>query len=273
VSFHTGLSTLKANKDVSIMWSKTPQRKAIVFVHGYSGHATNTWKEFDRLLAKEQKAAGYDLIFYGYDGICGTINPLVADFHGFLRKLFEEPPRLDTDPIRLDFDKGPLQSYDNVVVVAHSLGAVLSRWALAMAVSAGEAWVSKTKLALFAPAHNGSRPAEFLRLASEGPPFLRYFVGALRFKSPLIDELGKDSSTLKSFREQVKSAGKASAGVHLTAKLVVQANREQIVYNEPFENDPDPALPHLFREATHTSVCKPTRYFPAPLTALRSILE
>jgi pimeloyl-ACP methyl ester carboxylesterase len=63
-------------KGTSAIWSQSPGHagKAIVFIHGYGGNALKTWSEFNKLLPLEPKAADYDLIFYGYDGLYSTIN-------------------------------------------------------------------------------------------------------------------------------------------------------------------------------------------------------
>lgn len=271
MSFHEELSPLRSNKDISIKWSRAPQGKAIVFVHGYRGHTTATWTAFDRFLSEEPKAAGHDLIFYGYDGFGGTIYPLTNELYTFLANLFGSPSTLVTKQSR-PAALGSMKPYSELVIVAHSLGAILSRWALAMAVTAAKNWVANTRLALFAPAHNGSRPGELMRLATNNMAFLRFFVTGYLYYSPLVDELAENSAILQKFQKAVKDALASPAGTNLTAQLVIHANRERVVHNAPFESDPLPAFPHLFREADHLSVCKPTRYFPAPLDALRSIL-
>ncbi|MEZ6040778.1 MAG: alpha/beta hydrolase [Planctomycetaceae bacterium] len=272
MSFHYDLTPLIANEKVSIKWSKSPRKKAILFVHGYGGNTTGTWTEFDRLLSDEEKAAGYDLIFYGYDGLRGTIYFLATDLRSFLTGVFGAPADLKTETSRPP-ELPAMDTYEEVIVVAHSLGAVISRWALAMAVQLKDSWVGKTSLALFAPAHNGSRPAAMLRLGSSGMPFLRFFVAGFLHSSPLVDELAEGSSVLQDFRAAVTSALADPARDTVIADLVVHANKERVVINRPFEQDPPPAFPELFRDADHLSVCKPTRYFPAPLIALRSILR
>jgi alpha-beta hydrolase superfamily lysophospholipase len=82
------------------------------------------------LLQDIHELAGYDLIFYTYDSRNTPAANSGALFKQFLNQLFEEPllfcnATLDPEAARLNSFQ-----YKNVLIVAHSLGAVVSRLAL-----------------------------------------------------------------------------------------------------------------------------------------------
>src|SRR5262245_4460830 len=117
MSSHTRMTPITKDQRIRAMWSRAPTGKAIVFVHGYAGNTVDTWKRFDDFLTFDPKAAGYDLFFYGYDGIRGTIYPLSQALSNFLTELHANPGSLTkTAPV---VSKRPA-SYAKVLVVAHS---------------------------------------------------------------------------------------------------------------------------------------------------------
>jgi len=268
---HTKMTPVVGNRGIRVRWSNAPTRRAIIFVHGYNGDTLKTWKQFDDFLPSDPNAAGYDLIFYGYDGLYGTIWPLSQALCDFLTQFNQHPGGLQTKQ-PAPAAKLRSQPYDRVIVVAHSLGAILARWALIMANNQGCTWMPKTELVLFAPAHNGARPGQLVRFAFGGLSFLRFFAAYALFKSPLIDELDSGSRIFKRFRSDVKTALKGGKCPFLRARMVIQASKERVVHNGPFENDPPLWSPTDFVNADHSSVCKPTSYFPAPFDALRNLL-
>jgi len=51
---HFTLRTLKGankpDKDVQVLFAAMPNRKAVLFIHGFSGDAIKTWADFPELL-------------------------------------------------------------------------------------------------------------------------------------------------------------------------------------------------------------------------------
>lgn len=82
--------TQRPDKDVHVLFATKPNRKAIVFVHGFSGHAINTWSDFHVLLPECPKCGYYDMYFYGYDGLRAEMNASAAIFCTFLDRMFRE---------------------------------------------------------------------------------------------------------------------------------------------------------------------------------------
>jgi pimeloyl-ACP methyl ester carboxylesterase len=273
-SFHHGKVNFNKDPQIKVMWSRCPAGNAIVFVHGYSGDRIKTWREFDTRLPVEAKAAGYDVFLYGYDGVYGTTFPSSVAFYNFLDEFFQHPSNVTNGAPPPAEGQRPA-SYRRIIVVAHSLGAILARWALVMAQNEGRQWMKNVELVLFAPAHNGARPRELLQIGLGGIGFLRFFLAGVFYKSPLIQELDPvhPNSTIPPFRAAVRKAAKAAGNPpYLTAKMVIHAGREGVVINGPFENDPLPTDARQFARADHSAVCKPVSRFLHPLTVLTALL-
>lgn len=270
---HLALRTLngddRPSKDVQALFSTQANRKALLFIHGFTGDAIKTWSDFHELLPECPKCTSHDLFFYGYDGLRAEMNASAAIFREFLEKLFDQTWTLLSTNLPPSASRPRDFCYDELVIVAHSLGAVIARRALLDATKSNLKWVSKIKLVLFAPAHKGASIAELALEAASSFAFLRLFGVGARFQSPLIDELKPDSRSLKKLLEDSELATQGGANTHLIASKVVIAEFEKIVINDSFGSDPAPvAIPGT----THTSVCKPTRVFRQPLAHLEACL-
>lgn len=256
---HFALRKLRDTRsgDVHALFAVRPQRKAILFVHGYSGAPIKTWSDFHELLPTSPKFVSHDLIFYGYDGLYGELNSSAAMFRQLLIKIFDEPASLLLSEIAPAAARPADFCYDEVMIVAHSLGAVIARRGLLDATRDQHAWVSRTKLILYAPAHKGAAVLELAKEVSSSFKFLGLlpFIAA-RFASPLMTQLEENSSELKDLLRDTEAATANGANPHLIATKVILAERERIVNNERFATDP---APNTIRGTTHTSVCKPSR--------------
>ncbi len=270
---HLAMRTLrgsqKPDRDVQVLFAVQPSRKALLFIHGFNGNAIKTWSDFHELLPECSTCSGHDVFFYGYDGLRAEMNASAATFRVFLNRIFEETNRLLTDNLPQSAQREDDFRYDELLVVAHSLGAVISRRALLDATREHSDWVAKTRLVLYAPAHKGARVADLALEAVSSFWFLKLFATGARFKSPLIEELRQESPWLKKLLEDTQTATKDRANRHLVAKRVIIAEYEKIVVNETFGDDPPP---HTIPDTTHTTVCKPTRDFRQPLTHLEACL-
>src|SRR4051812_46296137 len=109
-----------------VQWALHPSGKAFVFVHGFGGGAVTTWVQFPTLLQSERGYSGYDHFFYGYDALRKRARPSADSLVQFLDRLFTDPVGLFSETTTT-FVRSPTLQYDAVVVVAHSLGAVVSR--------------------------------------------------------------------------------------------------------------------------------------------------
>ena len=156
---HLALRTLKGtqkpDKDVQVLFAVQPNRKALLFIHGFNGDAVKTWSDFHELLPERPKFTCHDIVFYGYDGLRAEMNASAAIFRAFLDKLLMATKSFLADNLPPSAQRADDFGYDELVIVAHSLGAVISRRALLDATRNKSEWVARTKLVLYAPAHKG----------------------------------------------------------------------------------------------------------------------
>jgi len=270
---HLAPRTLKSEQtggeNVQVLFSTQPNRKAVLFIHGFSGDALTTWSEFPSLLPECPKCGGSDLYFYGYDALRGELIASAAIFRAFLERLFGKTKEILAANLSASAQRVGGFEYDELLIAAHSLGAVVARRALLDATINHLVWVSKTKLVLYAPAHMGAKVADLALEAASSFSFMRLFGAFARFTSPLIDELKPNSPELKRLLDDTTAALEGGENTHLIAKKVIIAARELIVSNIAFGKDPPP---HAIAGTSHTSVCKPRKDFRLPFTYLEECL-
>lgn len=262
-------ATEKPDKDVRALFSVQPSSKAVLFIHGYGGDVISTWSDFHELLLGCRKCRGHDIFFYGYDGLRADMNASAALFRTFLNRLLGETKSFFANNLPPSAKRPDNFRYGELVIVAHSLGAVISRRALIDATKEKSDWVRKIRLVLYAPAHKGARVADLALETASSFNFLKLFGFAARFESPLVDALRRDSAELKTLLADVVEARKKDANKHLRAVKVIIAEYEKIVSNETFADDPAPiTIPN----ATHITVCKPKSGYLTPLALLEECL-
>ena len=146
-----------------VCWAKMsrhPEGRLVVFIHGFRGKALNTWNRFPTLVEAGPGFQGRDFVFYGYSSRRRRTQVLAIDFREALESLILRPTELLGSTGMLPI-RTPDFRFDEVLVVAHSMGALVARQALLDAFQRGDSWPLQVKLALFAPAHMG---ADLLRL-------------------------------------------------------------------------------------------------------------
>jgi pimeloyl-ACP methyl ester carboxylesterase len=236
--------------------SRKPAGKAIIFVHGYGGNAITTWSRFDSLLADRASCSGHDLIFYGYDGLHSDTVSSASLFLELLEVLFTNPLSLINEVLPSSAQRSSDFNYCEILIAAHSLGAVIARWALLMAHEEGRDWPQRIKLVLFAPAHRGANVTKIALEAMSGFKAMQILAGFVRFRSPLIDQLAEGSTYLQELLDRVNRLVGESGDHCLLARAVFVAEREHVVANLPFSRDPYP-IP--VAGSDHFSICKPER--------------
>jgi pimeloyl-ACP methyl ester carboxylesterase len=270
---HLAARALKSDheidKDVTALFAVEPNRKAVLFIHGFSGDAVNTWSHFPQMIPATRSFAGHDLFFYGFDGLWADMISSAAMFRSFLDRMFKNVSKMSNENLPLLVQRAPVFDYDELIIVAHSLGAVVARRALLDATTQQKPWVIRTKLVLYAPAHNGAPAAELALEAAANIPFLGKFISAGKFVSPLIRQLQADSTEIKELLADTLKARENKANPHLRAYRVFIAQYEKIIGNCRFADDPPPdAIPGT----NHISICKPRIDFRAPLERLEECI-
>jgi pimeloyl-ACP methyl ester carboxylesterase len=234
--------------------SREPRGKALVFIHGYGGNAVATWSKFDSLLSDSDSCGGHDLIFYGYDGLYSDTVSSASILLEFLDSLFSRPAHLINAALPASAHRPPNFEYSQILIAAHSLGAVIARWALVMALEQARTWPLRTRLVLFAPAHRGANVVKIALESLSGFRAMQILSGLARFHSPLIDQLAEGSTYLEELQDRVNRVVGKSGDHCLLARRIFVAQHEKVVVNLPFSRDP---YPIGIEKSDHFSVCKP----------------
>lgn len=269
--YHLASVVKRNGKKIHINWSKNPNGKAIVFIHGFRGSPLGTWGGFKRLFCINEETSGFDLIFYHYDS--NFTQSIVSG--SYLDSFLDE---LKVSPYKIIKESGSSQvyierkldfKYDRLVLVAHSLGGVVTRQAQLYAYQHRHSWLGISSMVFYAPAHSGARDVDNLARLCIPVGWLRRF---LRFKYVNIDDLNIDrmSSSLHQLKDATKTLVGSNANHFSIARYVVSAENEYIVNNTPFLKDP---MPIPIPGTTHTSVCKPSELFNIPFGILTKHLD
>jgi pimeloyl-ACP methyl ester carboxylesterase len=255
--------------EVKFIASTEPDGSAILFIHGFNGSAIETWMDFEKMLPESGGCRRRDLFFVGYDALRSDLTASAGIFRDFLDRFFEKPADLLSGAIPTAAKRANNFTYRSLLIVGHSLGAIIARRALLDATLMNKAWPSSCRLCLFAPAHRGARVTELAMEALSFWSFIKPFSAFLRFQSPLIDQLRRGSDTLKTLHDETMEATRNGANPHLKAVRVLIAQYERIVDNIRFANDP-PAI--TIAAKSHINLCKPNRDFQEPVDHVLSCL-
>lgn len=253
---------LPYGEDSQVTWSLKPSKKAIVFVHGFGGSATNTWVQFPSLLQQDNRTAGYDLIFYGYDGLTTRASYSAKHLADFLEKLSDYPAQIFSNSLKNQSRPNDFK-YESILIVAHSLGAIVSRYAALDGVRNNKTWPNSIRFIFFAPAHRG---AQIIKLAAQALGILRFVpVEALaKHQFQVLQDLEPGNDTLVDLEQYLKDA-LAKGLNNLSAKKVFHTGMDRVVEPRDFYSDP-PYEP--IDHADHREICKPRAGFMVPLEML-----
>ena len=241
-------------------WAVKPRRTAVVFLHGFSGESIKTWVDFPSLAVVDPRSQGVDLLFFGYDGLFTQAGVSAIQFLNFMRALAATPTSIFPNFV----GRQQWLGYQQIVIVAHSLGAVIARRAIVDAIRAGDQWPNQVRLVLFAPAHNGAYAAGLASsYLSSGQG---WYLGGLaslfiRYKIPLFEDLKDTSPVIRNLRRDTEDELARAPHSGLTAHSVTWAKSENVVINAQFLRDPLPTI----LDANHSTVCKPNSRFREPL--------
>lgn len=250
-----------------VLWARRPPRGAVIFVHGYRGYAIETWSRFDDLLPASPKAADYDLFFYGYNCFSSNTTAEGRLLCDFLTELELSPGALLQQSLGLPGVRPQHSSYGEFILVAHSIGAIVSRRALLFAQGLNRGWGTRTRMIFFAPAHRGAIASQLVR--SLPGSWLSFMIAGFRYASPLLDEVAPGSDSIVGLQEDTEQAVSQGAR-HLLATKVVIAEVDRVVSNLKLHHlDP---VPVVVPGSTHTSVCKPRAGYMQPLTEVEGVL-
>ncbi len=249
-------------------FSRNPDGRLIVFVHGFMGDKFTTWHKMHEELVQEPAAAGCDLVFYGY----ASVQPQAMASAGLLRRFLQDlVPLTPSVRVRMPPARQSLAgfSYSKIVIVAHSLGAAITRRALLDLHEIKAAWTDDVSLLLFAPAHCGAQLAELKKELSQqsGSPWISAISVLFSLKSQAARDLERGSEFIARLKADTDKAIANSAAACLKARKVIFGQKDAVVLVERFCKDP---LEDIWHGHNHISVCKASRAFPAPV---REVLD
>jgi pimeloyl-ACP methyl ester carboxylesterase len=262
---HTTSIEIKYGPNTQGYFSFEKPDNLIVFVHGFGGNALGTWNNFPAILLFDDHFKRSDIIYYGYNTFEGQAGDHASQLYHFLNRC-ARPLENNILPQQQDL---PEREYKRILLVAHSLGAILVREAQLLAHIAQKMWVEKSEIALYAPAHNG---ASVIPLAMQALPGLASLFGLFaKFKYPILTDLDAADANvilnrIKLRTEKLQNNGQ---GEFTKAKLVVYAEGDKIVKNFHYLLD-TPA--EVIQGTTHSAVCKPKDAFIMPVELLKRII-
>jgi len=242
-----------------------PPKILVVFVHGFNGKSVETWGKFPELIRNNSDFINADVVFYGYESLKAQANNSALRFYNSLLKFTDNSPNewgIHRDFVKQDF------KYSKILIVAHSLGAIVVRRALLLAQSETKNWLKNCEMVLFAPAHRGAR---IQKLVTESLPAIGKILSGLGFITiPILDDLKPDSLTIQNLIQDSLNLLKNKQGDFTIATQIIWANKEIVVHNEQFCNDP---VPVLIDNKSHSSVCKPDEDYLTPYQIVVNSLQ
>jgi hypothetical protein len=234
-------------------------------VHGFGGDATETWGDFVNLLGRPE-TRNFDSFFYYYPVAKSQIEVLSQLLLDALSFVFDG--RMNNELLKQGIQR--TDPYKDILICAHSLGAVIVRHALMRAAELHKAWLSEVRFMLFAPAHKGVfKPGWALIDKTLGRlPLVSDYVG---YAFPAKEDLTNGSQFLQDLeRKYNELAGRNELAPLVTAKRIVFGTDERIVETDQFGRE---LTEYTVIPGDHFSVCKPLRTcFLEPFNTLSDLL-
>jgi hypothetical protein len=276
-----------------------PPRSAVVFVHGFDGDPTKTWVDFHGMMRIDgnqiQTWRDRDLFFYSYISR-DQIPSLAEDFLDFLTSIakVKAQDHIDSEfslPSSEEYVLGAAAdiarfrgsgSYESIVLVGHSTGAVVIRKALEdwispllkthpdptkwkagdskAEVASSDLLLASASLRFFAPAHLGFLGAGALGVAMNVPVIDR-FIGIHLKSKPLFHNLEHDCPILMDLRKNTERLYKEHR-LNAFKATVLFGKHEEIVYQGGYDHDD---VLTKIPNHNHTSICKPRIDYLKPM--------
>lgn len=237
--------------------SSEPADRAVVFVHGFRGSASDTWTGFEERILTDARFATSDVYFFEYETMRQAIATSSELLYNNLKKILPSP--------REEYLVGTrTAAYQELVLVGHSLGGVVVRrcvlrhlGSLSAESSPIHELIRTAGVRLFAPAIGGVQVSGLKGLVG------LFGLGVLRGASRTVDELAQGSATLTLLQTQTEDLWKNGMEAPSLSAEILWAGREDIVvsgYN--YLCDPQG---EVVIDADHKSVCKPLDEYGAPI--------
>lgn len=251
---------------------------AVIFVHGFLGCPEKTWIQFQTLMDSHASTIPWwttcDTFFYAYKSL-RQIGPNAAALLEFISWTYPVPKWIDLGAGADLADR----RYSSLVLVGHSEGAVIVRWAMMrraqlhtsrkpdlVATRLREDDVLRANLKLFAPACWGALLSGFPGLLLRAP-VLGNLLRPILYTSAAYEQLSATSPLLNEIRTRTVLLAEKYPTVKAFRARNLFGQRDGVVSAEALATDP----PAEYEPGhSHVSICKPTRKYLKPLTFVGS---
>jgi len=246
-------------------WARNPSGRIIVFIHGFGGQATETWKEMAERVCESKAFADEDIVFLGYESRRSRAQVSAARIFAFLDALSDKP----SEVLRNSMGGLPLRPDDfrfsEFVLIGHSLGGALCRRVVLDGHLNRREWAAKARVMVFAPAHLGANVVNLAQSALFTFPLGGFLASAAKFRNPSLQDLEPNSKFISDLTSDTEKLIEKIGCSSLVAELVVHAELENIVDTNRFCEDP---VPVIFTGHDHISVCKVDEKNQRPVTEI-----
>jgi hypothetical protein len=233
-------------------FAKQPATRLVVFVHGFGGKASGTWAGTETALVADPQVADCDLAYFGYRSLHSQPELSAAVLRQFLDESADASAGWNALASRA-LGCPVTRSYDDVLVVAHSLGAPVSRRALLDAIDCQAAWASKARLQLFAPAHLGAYLHKLRKEMGVVSGLISALTGVAGLRIRSLDGLEPGSPFLTQLLEDSRQAYHQGWKPQVEARQVIFGDGEGVVMTQRFLEDPPPTV---WPGHGHCSICR-----------------
>jgi hypothetical protein len=257
-------------------------KRAVVFVHGFSGDAATTWTDFYRLPDNPATASPWwetvDLYFFDYfkQSVLSQISRNTLTLMDFLDFIWPKPDAAMTY-ILSGLQRPDDFEYEDITLVGHSEGGLLIRKVILETARHNQdietyrllhdrtgkpepaaKGLLKADLRLFAPAIGGESISGILGLIAK-LPFISLITATSAAKLGLAPIATPVSSARKATDDYTEYLSMGCFRAH-----ILWADDEKIVTSEPYQRDH--SCRNLPVGTEHSSVCKPKSIYPLPLS-------
>jgi hypothetical protein len=260
--------------------AKEDVTRAVIFVHGFDGHARKTWTDFLSLIDDQYASAWWessDLFFYHYQwaSMARKVSRNKFDVLKFVNHVWPNPPNalFTAGGVSLRQDV----KYGELFLVGHSEGGLLLR-KIIIDTADKDAAIQQyraqrnapqtsepaptgllgAKLRLFAPAIGGETISGLIGVLSRSP-----IVSTIAGSVPAKLSLGATSSAVTSARDSTDEYSDYLKMDCFRAHIL-WADNDSIIEPDRYKRDLECVNPPA--GTTHTSICKPTKQYKYPLT-------
>lgn len=240
-------------------------KRLVVFVHGFRGESVGTWSNFPLLHSHDPDRIWWyesDMLFVGYDSTKDTITGIANRFRREIDRFYPRP-QTSLLSARGRRPRADISAYSELVLVGHSLGAVILRRVLC---DTAQLWSANGRrdderppllnavTRLFSPASAGFQPSGLLGLLRATGGWDRTLEVILR-RSPAYSDLQPDSVVLREIRFRTIGLKPDEDGRLAALRAhILWANPDGVVITERYVTD---HVDYSWDGRNHSAICKP----------------